>query len=74
MAARRSALGGLAGHIDGVEDPERELSSADELDALAAALTAVRYLEGAFVAVGDASEGQIVLPYPFIDADAPLEN
>jgi len=26
------------------------------------------------VAIGDASEGQIVLPYPFIDADATLEN
>jgi predicted nuclease with RNAse H fold len=74
VAARRSAQRGIAGYIGGVEDPERELASADELDALAAALTAARYLEGAFVAVGDASEGQIVLPYPFIDADATLEN
>lgn len=74
VAARRSALRGLAGYIDGVEDLEGELASADELDALAAALTGVRYLEGAFVAVGDASEGQIVLPYPFIGVDEPLEN
>lgn len=74
VAARRATARGLARYIVGMEDPERELASADELDALAAALTAVRYLEGAFVAVGDASEGQIVLPYPFINADAALEN
>ncbi len=74
VAARRITLRGLAGYIEGVEDPERELPSADELDALAAALTAARYVEGAFVAVGDASEGQIMLPYPFIEADTTPEN
>src|SRR5258707_1330118 len=41
---------------------------------LPATVMAARYVEGAFVAVGDASEGQIMLPYPFIEADTTPEK
>lgn len=55
----------LAAHISGVpavdENGEHPLG-ADLLDALLAALTAVAYLRGTYVAIGDPAEGQIVLP------------
>lgn len=65
-AVRAETQRGLARWIAGVPDPadERldEPLGADLLDALAAALVAGAYLRGASLAVGDASEGQIILP------------
>lgn len=58
---RRSAQLILQKHIAGVSAPDDQLYGADLLDALAAALTGVRYLNGNYVAVGDDAEGIIVL-------------
>ena len=61
--ARRAATqAGLARWIDCLPDPNAELLGADLLDALAAALTAVAYARGRSLAVGDPTEGQIILP------------
>lgn len=52
----------LSQWIDGIPASSIEPLSADLLDALAAALTAVFFLRGAFVTAGAAVEGQIILP------------
>lgn len=55
----------LAEHITGIPNVDENGGhplSADLLDALLAALTAVAYLRGSYVAIGDPAEGQIVLP------------
>lgn len=60
--ARVVVQSGLARYIDGLPNPQSALLSADLLDALAAALTAVAFAHHNYIAVGDASEGQIILP------------
>ncbi len=62
IAARAATQQGLARYIDGLPSPASEPLSADLLDALAAALTAIAYNKGQFRAIGEAQEGQIVLP------------
>lgn len=52
----------MAHWITGRPSPGRMPQSADPLDALAAALTAVAVVCAASVAVGDDEEGRIVLP------------
>jgi predicted nuclease with RNAse H fold len=64
VAARAETQQGLARYIDGLTLPASDLLSADLLDALAAALTAVAYHKGQCRAIGEADEGQIVLPSP----------
>jgi len=61
-AARVATQEGLIRYIAGIPASRDELLGADLLDALAAALTGVAYFRGEYVAVGDADEGQIVLP------------
>lgn len=61
--ARASLQRGLSARIAGVPAPDTELLGADLLDALLAALTGVFFLRGAYVALGDTAEGQIVLPH-----------
>ncbi len=61
-SARGVVQNGLSHWIDGIPDPVAHLVSADLLDALAAALTAICYAAHTYVAVGDADEGQIILP------------
>lgn len=61
-AARMRVQRGLASRIEGLPDPEKRLLGADLLDALAAALTAVAFARGDCITVGDADEGQIILP------------
>lgn len=61
-AARMAVQQGLRALIAGIPAPDAHLLGADLLDALAAALTALAYVRGASVAVGDPVEGQIVLP------------
>jgi predicted nuclease with RNAse H fold len=71
-AARAATQQGLSRYIDGPPSPASEPLSADLLDALAAALTAVAYHKGQFRAIGEADEGQIVLPSPdFAEAQIP---
>lgn len=62
IAARAATQQGLARYIAGLPSPARELLGADLLDALAAALTAVACTSGQFRVIGEADEGQIVLP------------
>jgi predicted nuclease with RNAse H fold len=61
-ATRTTVQHGLCAWISAFPSPERELLTRDELDAAAAALTAVAYLRGEYRAIGDVSEGQIILP------------
>lgn len=61
-AARMAVQGGLARWIAGLPDPQPALLSADLLDALAAALTAIAFAHRDYIAIGDADEGQIILP------------
>ena len=61
-AARMVVQQGLRALVAGIPAPDAHLLEADLLDALAAALTALAYVRGASVAVGDPVEGQIVLP------------
>lgn len=61
-ASRRIAQRGMREHIVGLAEPDVELYGADLLDALAAALTGVAYLRGAYCVVGDIEEGAIILP------------
>jgi len=63
IAARTATEQGLALYIDGLS-PDGEPLGADLLDALAAALTAVAFSKGLFRAIGEADDGQIVLPSP----------
>jgi predicted nuclease with RNAse H fold len=63
--ARTALQQALSRHITGLpivgqDDPEP--LGADLLDALLAAFTAVAYLRGTYIAIGDPLEGQIVLP------------
>jgi predicted nuclease with RNAse H fold len=60
--ARAAAQSGLRRWIAGIPEPATDLLSADLLDAPAAGLAAVAVLRGAAVAIGDAQEGQIMLP------------
>ncbi len=48
--------------VQALPSPDEELLSADQLDAIAAALTGVAFLQGRSTAVGDPAEGQIYLP------------
>jgi hypothetical protein len=52
----------LAARIDGIPEPTPGPLSADLLDALLAALTAVAYTRGRYRALGAADEGQLILP------------
>ncbi|MBF6591405.1 MAG: DUF429 domain-containing protein [Ktedonobacterales bacterium] len=61
-AARTETQWGLGRWITGIPAPDPAPLGADLLDALAAALAAVAYLRGASQAIGDANEGQIILP------------
>jgi predicted nuclease with RNAse H fold len=61
-AARRATQEGLACSVAGIPPVADGLLGADLLDALAAALTGVAYSRKEFVAVGEANEGQIILP------------
>jgi predicted nuclease with RNAse H fold len=63
IAARGETQQGLARYIRGLPIDGEPLG-ADLLDALAAALTAVAYVRGEVQAIGDAEEGQIMLPGP----------
>ncbi len=60
-AARLTARDVLARSIDGIP-LDAEPPGADLLDALAAALTALAFLRGDYEALGDADEGQIIVP------------
>lgn len=60
--SRQFVQDGLSRWIEGLPSPHSALLGSDLLDALAAALTAVLYEQGAYEAVGDADEGQIILP------------
>jgi len=72
IAARTATQQGLTRYIAGLPSPAREPLGADLLDALAAALAAVAYNRGQFRAIGEANEGQIVLPSPdFAQAQIP---
>jgi predicted nuclease with RNAse H fold len=72
VTARAETHRGLARYIDGLPSPASEPLGADLLDALAAALTAVAYSKGLFRAIGEADEGQIVLPgTTFVHAQIP---
>ena len=61
-AARRALQAALATYIGGIPEPAPAPWSADLLDALLAALTAVAYVRGCFRAIGAADEGRILLP------------
>lgn len=64
--AREALRQALSSHIVGMpvlRAGESEPLGADLLDALVAALTAVAYARGAYIALGDPEEGQIVLPH-----------
>lgn len=63
-SARCAAQMALRSVIDGIPDPKDDLLGADLLDALAAALTAARHLEGSTQMLGDPREGQIVVVQP----------
>lgn len=63
--ARAALQQALSRYITGlpiVSEDDLEPLGADLLDALLAAFTAVAYLRGTYVAIGDPAEGQIVLP------------
>jgi predicted nuclease with RNAse H fold len=60
-AARRGRQLELAALIDGIPEPTPAPLSADLRDALLAALTAVAYTRGRYLALGAADEGQIIL-------------
>ena len=60
--ARRAVQQGLSRWIAGLPEPSDMLLSADLLDALAAALTAVAFASGSYRTAGDQAEGQIVVP------------
>jgi|SRR5579872_5080214 len=60
-ASRKLVQRGLRQYIEGVASPEHKLYGADLLDALAAALTAVAYLRGEYLTIGDPEEGAIIL-------------
>ena len=59
--AREALQAQLARVMVGIPSTD-DLLSADTLDAIGAALAATSYEHGMYIAVGDASEGQIVLP------------
>lgn len=66
--ARTAVQRGLARYITGLPEPSPVALDADQLDALACALTAAAYLRGAYEVAGDATEGQIVIPgHEFVD-------
>lgn len=62
VAMRTAAQQGLTRWITGIPPVESALLGADHLDALAAALTGIMYLQGRYEALGDADEGQIIVP------------
>lgn len=63
-AARQALQQRLSGVIRGVPSTDVRLLDADSLDALGAALAAVAYALAEYTAIGDATEGQIILPRP----------
>jgi predicted nuclease with RNAse H fold len=60
--ARRHIQQGLASYVAGLPVPDDTLLTADTLDAIGAALSAYAFVIDCYTAVGDASEGQIILP------------
>ena len=61
-AALQQALSSHITWVPAIREDESEPLSADLLDALVAALTAIAYLRRTYIAIGDSAEGQIVLP------------
>lgn len=62
IEARMALQSRLQTTLTGVPAPDQALLSADLLDALGAALAALAFATGTFVAAGEAGEGQIILP------------
>jgi predicted nuclease with RNAse H fold len=62
IEARTALQTRLQAFVNGVPTPDQVLLGVDLLDALGAALAALAFDAGAFVAVGNEHEGQIILP------------
>lgn len=60
--AREALQRQLTTIISGIPQPTDLLLGADTLDAIGAALASIAYVWGDYVAIGNASEGQIILP------------
>ena len=76
-AARVALQRRLTDCIPGVPSPDVQLLDADSLDAIGAAMAALAFDHGAYLAVGDATEGQIILPNASFlapDADCPTNS
>lgn len=61
-AARDALQRRLADCIPGVPSPDEQLLDADSLDAIGAAIGALAFDRGKYRAVGDPTEGQIIVP------------
>lgn len=62
--AREALQFRLASVVHGVPQAKERLLDADSLDAIGAALAAAAFERGEYLAIGDALEGQLILPGP----------